>query len=84
MCEQGACVAGGHAWAGDMHGRGACVAGGHALAGERAWQVGGVWVGGMCGRGACMPHMPPWTLRDMVGQCTGGTHPTGMHSCCQM
>ena len=49
--------------------------------------------GGMCGdgghayqRGACVVkggmhgmHGPP--LRDMAGQCAGGTHPTGMHSC---
>ena len=63
----GACMAGG------MHGRGACM-------------------GGMCGRGACVAgghawwgcmhamHVPP-TPRDMVGQCAGGMHPTGMHSC---
>ena len=24
----------------------------------------------------------PTLLRDMVGQCAGGKHPTGMHSCC--
>ena len=38
-------------------------------------------------RGACMvkgghvwyAHTPP--LRDTAGQCAGGTHPTGMHSC---
>ena len=66
--------------AGGIHGRGACVAGGHG--GGCAWQ------GGMCGRGACMTggvhamHTPPaQTLQDMVGQCAGVTHPTGMHSC---
>ena len=71
----------GHAWQGvymgGMYGGGACVV-------------------GACGRGACMaggkgacvaggvhgtwPCMPPLTLQDMVGQCTGSTHPTGMHS----
>ena len=36
--------------------------------------------GGLCGWGACVvcaPRIP----RDTVGQCAGGTHPTGMHSC---
>ena len=37
-------------------------------------------------RGVCMAgghawHACPPTLRDTVSQCTGGTHPTGMHSC---
>ena len=44
--------------------------------------------GGMHGKGggACMAkggmrgmHAP--LLRDTAGQCAGGTHPTGMHSC---
>ena len=39
-------------------------------------------VGGMHGRGLCMPHTLPLALRDMVSQCVGSTHPTGMHSCC--
>ena len=64
----------GHAWEGGM-------CGGHMCGG-------GPVVGGMHGKGACMvvvvgvhaTHAPP-TLRDMVGQCAGGTHPTGMHSC---
>ena len=30
-------------------------------------------------KGACMVFMSP--LRDTAGQCAGGTHPTGMHSC---
>ena len=42
--------------------------------------------GGMCGKegvwmakgGAWYAHPP---LRDTAGQCAGGTHPTGMHSC---
>ena len=81
----GACMAGG------VDGRGACVAGGHACRGhawQGVWMAGGhVWQGGMHGgacvaRGACMPHIPPpQTPRDTVGQCAGGTHPTGMHSC---
>ena len=52
-----------------------------------AWQ-GACVAGGVHGRGACvaggmhaMPPTPPRTLRDTVGQCAGGTHPTGMHSC---
>ena len=53
--------------------------------GECAWQgEGGMHDGGYawweCAwQGACMPHTP--TLRDTVGQCAGGTHPTVMHSC---
>ena len=73
----GACVAGG--MVGGVHGRG------HAWQG----QVGGVHGGGVRGRGAWMvrqggmhaTHAPSPTLRDMVGQCAGDTHPTGMHSC---
>ena len=85
-----ACVAGG-VHGGGVHGRGvACVAGRVCMVGGHAWQ-GGVhgrgmhsgWcvAGGCAWQGACMPHMPPWTLRDTVGQCMGSTHPTGMHSC---
>ena len=51
-----------------MHGKG-FVWSGVCMAGGHAWL------------GACMPRMPPPTLQDMVGQCAGGTHPTGMHSC---
>ena len=50
---------------GGMHGKG-----GHA------WRKGG------CMRGEGGGHA--WyarPLRDMAGQCAGGTHPTGMHSC---
>ena len=75
MCGQGGHAWWGCAWQGGMRGRG------------RAWQVcvHGM-VGGMHGVvGACMAggmhatHTPR-TLRDTVGQCAGGTHPTGMHS----
>ena len=75
------CMAGGHGWQ-----RGAGM-GGSMCGGGPAWQGGTCVVGGMCGRGACMvgeacmPCMPPQTPRDTVGQCAGGTHPTGMHSC---
>ena len=71
---QGVCMAGGHVW------QGACVARGHV------WQGVCVARGGVHGRG-CMAggmhatHASPQTLRDTVGQCAGGTHPTGMHSC---
>ena len=73
MCGRGDMHGGGHAW-------GACVAGGACMAG-----------GGMCGRGACMvggawqggmhATHAPLAIRDIVSQCMGGTHPTGMHSC---
>ena len=77
----GACVASGrYAW------WGACMAGGCT------WRVGGAWPGDMCGeggmhgegghawqRGMRGMHVP--LLRDTAGQCAGGTHPTGMHSC---
>ena len=92
MCGRGPCMVGDMCGRGGMHGRGACMAGGHAWQGAcvaggqcgrgdvhgrvgGACMVGGVW------QGVCMPHMPPPTLRDMVGQCAGGTHPTGMYSC---
>ena len=36
--------------------------------------------GGSCVvKGVHGMHAPP--LRDTAGQCAGGTHPTGMHSC---
>ena len=38
-------------------------------------------VGGMHGGDMRAMHAPPPTLRDTVGQCARGTHPTGMHSC---
>ena len=81
-----------HGWG--VHGRGACMVGG--VHGRGACVAGGMhgWVGGVCGRGACMvggqvwqggmhaTHVPPPpTLRDTVGQCAAGMHPTGMHSC---
>ena len=92
MAGGGACVAGegamhggGHAWwgvcmAGGMHGRM-----GHAWQG--ACMAGACMVGGMCGRGVhgrwhawqgghVWHTRPQQILRD-----TGGTHPTGMHSC---
>ena len=40
----------------------------------RAW--GECVVGGVRGGVACVPP----TIRDVVRQCTAGTHPTGMHS----
>ena len=90
----GVCVVGGHAWLGGawqggMHGWGCAWQGGMCGRGH-AWLGGG---GGVCGRGACMfggqvwqggmhaTHVPPPTLRDTVGQCAAGMHPTGMHSC---
>ena len=85
----------GHAWpggawpGGNMHGwGGACVVGGWCVAGGCAW------LGGMCGWGACMaggmhgggmrgmhPLPPADTTSTAYGQPSGGTHPTGMHSC---
>ena len=38
--------------------------------------------GGVHGRGACVAHTSPPTQRDTVGQCAGGTHPTGMRNAC--
>ena len=55
--------------------------------GGHVWWEGCAWGGGARGRGACMAggcacHThPPWTPRDTVGQCTGGTHATEIHSC---
>ena len=57
------------------------------MAGGCAWQNRGcawrkrghAWQGGVHGMHA--PHPPGRILRDTVGKCTGGTHPTGMHSC---
>ena len=72
MCGGG----GQHVWQGGMHGKGeVCVAG--AMHGREACMVGACMAGGMHAMHA------PLTLQDMVGQCVGGTHPTGMHSCCE-
>ena len=68
---------GGRAWLGGMRGwGGAWLWGGACVAG-------GVHGGGACvaGGGACVVCTPPCIPRDTVGQCAGGTHPTGMHSC---
>ena len=84
---------GGRAWQEGMHGGWACMVGGVRSRGGMCGR-GACMVGGVCGRGwACMAggacvvggvhamHAPSHTLRDTVGQCAGGTHPTGMHSC---
>ena len=73
----------GHAWQGECVWWGACVTGGMCDRGH-AWQ-GGAWrgacmAGGHVWWGEGMHAMPPPTPRDVVGQCAGGTHPTGMHS----
>ena len=86
MCGQeggvhgrGACVAGGMHGRGacmDMHGWGACMAcvwPGNVWPGGHVWP-GCVWSWGVCGQGGMRDE-------DTAGQCMGGTHPTGMHSC---
>ena len=91
-----ACMAGG-VWQGGMHGQGYAWQGGAWQAGMRgrghvwwgggmcgrgAYVVGVCMAGGHVWQGVCMPRTPPPpTLRDTVGQCADGTHPTGMHSC---
>ena len=47
---------------------------------------GGTWqgacvAGGVHGGGRAWQGDDTTRLRDTVGQCAGGTHPTGMHSC---
>ena len=90
---QGACMAGGAWWGacitGGMHGGGHVWWGMHS--GGHAWQGGGMcggglcMAGGMCGRGHAWQgyaHPLPCTLSPPTcGQCAGGMHPTGMHSC---
>ena len=66
--QGGACMAGGHAWPGGMRGRRVCMAGG-GVHGRGAYLVGVCMVGG----GACMA--------GKTAIASGGTHPTGMHSC---
>ena len=83
-------MAGGHVWQGGVHGKGghAWQRGGmHGKWGGGVCMVkGGAFMakGGMCSegghawqRGGMHGIHPP--LRDMASQCTGGTHPTGMH-----
>ena len=87
-------MAGGHAWSerhvwsvGGVHGRGACVVGG--MHGRGACMAGGAcMVRGACvvSGGCAWPGGHVWSEggmrdEDMAGQCAGGTHPTGMHSC---
>ena len=75
---------GGHVWWGCAW-QGACMAGQVGVHGRGACVVGACMVG-MCVVG-CACHTPPptpqptQTLGDMVSQCAGITHPTGMHSC---
>ena len=86
MCGLGGVCGWGCAWPGGMHGkgghvwqRGACVAneGVHGKVGVCGKGGPCVAKGGMHGMHAPLGRL----LRDMVGQCVGGTHPTGMHSC---
>ena len=76
---------GGRAWQGGMHGRGACVAGGvhgvGACVAEGACMVGACMAEGACMAGGMHAMDTPPTPRDMVSQCAGDMHPTGMHSC---
>ena len=73
MCGKGVCMAGGHVWLGRAYvAAGACMAGVCVWWGH-AWQ-GSCMVWGMHGRGACMA--------GKTAIAVGGTHPTGMHSCC--
>ena len=66
----GSLYAGGHVWPGGVSlGAHVCHGGMHAQM--------HVCHGGMCGM-----HAPCLILRDMVSQCMGGMHPTGMHSSC--
>ena len=73
--HRGACMAGGQAWLGAMHGGGGCVAGEHVWQGGAcmAWghvwwgcMAGGMhggghaWQGGVCGREACMAGGHAW------------------------
>ena len=75
---QGVCMAGGHVWQGVCGG--VCMAGG--MHGQGTCMTEGMCGGVMGGRGcACHACPPPPTLQDMVSQCMGGMHPTGMHSC---
>ena len=87
MRGRGACMAGERAWQGRHAWRGVCVVGGACVAGGHVWW-GVCMAGGMHGRGHAWQRgmhathaPPPQTLRDTVGQCAGGTHPTGIHSC---
>ena len=75
---RGACMAGGVCVAGGMHGQGVHGQGGTCMAGG-----GHVWLGGMHGGGMRGMHpLPPAdTTSTAYGQPSGGTHPTGMHSC---
>ena len=76
-CGRGACVAGGCAWQGGMHGRGACTVG--AVCGRGACVVLGVCMvgeGGMYGWEACMEGGGVWQRACVVlGVCmVGGMH----------
>ena len=83
MCGRGGHVWwGGHVWQRGMHGQGSCMAGGMCGGGACVVGRGHAWQGGHACAGGCACHAHrPRTLRDTVGQCAGGTHPTGMHSC---
>ena len=75
-CIVGACVVGGHAWQGGVHGR-ACVAGG--MHGKGVCMAGGnVWWGVCVAEGVCMAGQ---CVAGETATAAGGTHPTGMHSC---
>ena len=85
---RGACMAGGMHGGGMHGGGGVCMAGGHAWWG--VCMAGGLhgrghaWQGACMAGGVCMPCMPPPGRYYGIRSMSGGTHPTGMHSCLEI
>ena len=81
VCGKGGCAwQGGHAWQRGGH---AWQRGAYMAKGGHAWQSGVCMAKAGCAwrKGeACMVCTAP-PLRDIAGQCAGGRHATGMHSC---
>ena len=73
---------------GDVHGKEGGMCGKEGMHGKSGVCVveGACMVkGGMHGkRGEVCVVCTPLLLQDTAGQCAGGTHPTGMHSCFQI
>ena len=66
--------------------RGACMVKGDVYYRGGMARRGHAWDGGMCGQGDVVTGGHAWSGgsvcdEDTAGQCVGGTHPTGMHSC---
>ena len=69
-----------YVWQEGVHGRGHAWQWGTCMAGERVWPGERAWTGEHAWPGCVCVSPPPPADTTTYGQCSSGTHPTGMHS----